>query len=160
MSQKNFARGIFWMILASSSFAIMAAAAKYCGRRLPVPEIILVRSLLSSIFIAFLIFKTKISWRARGDPLPRPTCREQRLAAWVGKNPTILASRGAVGFVALTLYFWAVSRLDLGTAVMLNYTSPMDRFSNWLMSATFDQACSARIHQAAESVLKLLSATG
>jgi len=125
MSQKNFARGIFWMILASSSFAIMAAAAKYCGRRLPVPEIILVRSLLSSIFIAFLIFKTKISWRARGDPLPRPTCREQRLAAWVGKNPTILASRGAVGFVALTLYFWAVSRLDLGTAVMLNYTSPI-----------------------------------
>jgi len=45
--------------------------------------------------------------------------------SWIGKNPGILASRGLIGFTALSLYFWTVTKLDLGTAVMLNYTSPI-----------------------------------
>lgn len=105
MSHKHYPQGIAWMCFASLLFALMAAAAKYCGQRLPIAETILVRSILGSIVIAFLIFKTK--------------------TPWIGKNPGILASRGLIGFTALSLYFWTVSKLDLGTAVMLNYTSPI-----------------------------------
>ncbi len=105
MSHKHYSRGIAWMCLASFLFAIMAAAAKYCGQRLPVAQIILVRSLAGSAVIAFLILKNKTSW--------------------IGKDPGILASRGLIGFTALSLYFWTVTKLDLGTAVMLNYTSPI-----------------------------------
>ena len=93
------------MCAASFLFAVMAAAVKFCGKRIPVGETILVRSLVGSAVIAFLIHKKR--------------------APWVGKDPRILASRGLIGFTALTLYFWAVSKLDLGTAVMLNYTSPI-----------------------------------
>ena len=93
------------MCAASFIFAVMVAAAKYCGQRLPVAQIILVRSLIGSGVMAFLIFKTKTSW--------------------IGKNPGTLASRGVIGFTALSLYFWTVTKLDLGTAVMLNYTSPI-----------------------------------
>jgi len=105
MSAKHLKSGILWMALACLSFAVMAAAAKFCGKRIPVAEIILVRSFISSVVIGFLLLKTK--------------------GSFIGKNPPILASRGAIGFLALTLYFWAVSKLDLGTAVMLNYTSPI-----------------------------------
>lgn len=105
MSHKYYSRGIWWMCSASFLFAVMAAAAKFCGTRIPVGETILVRSLIGSIVIAFLIHR-------RGAP-------------WIGKNPLILASRGLIGFTALSLYFWTVSKLDLGTAVMLNYTSPI-----------------------------------
>lgn len=98
-------RGILWMCAASFVFALMAAAAKYCGERLPVAEIILVRSIAGSAVIALLIAR--------------------RRAPWIGKNPLLLASRGVIGFTALALYFWAVTQLDLGTAAMLNYTSPI-----------------------------------
>jgi drug/metabolite transporter (DMT)-like permease len=33
--------------------------------------------------------------------------------------------RGIVGFIALFFYFWALPQIDLGTAVMLNYTAPI-----------------------------------
>lgn len=105
MSHKHTSQGIAWMCFASLLFALMAAAAKYCGQRLPAAQTILVRSVVGSIVIACFIFKTK--------------------TPWIGKNPGILASRGLIGFTALSLYFWTVSKLDLGTAVMLNYTSPI-----------------------------------
>lgn len=105
MSHKHYSQGIAWMCFASLLFAVMAAAAKYCGTRLPASEIILVRSVAGSAVIAFLIHREKVSW--------------------IGKNPGVLASRGLIGFTALSLYFWTVSKIDLGTAVMLNYTSPI-----------------------------------
>jgi drug/metabolite transporter (DMT)-like permease len=33
--------------------------------------------------------------------------------------------RGITGFLALALYFFAISKIPLATAVMLNYTSPL-----------------------------------
>lgn len=36
-----------------------------------------------------------------------------------------LAARGLFGFGALVLHFYTITRLDLGLAIMLNYTSPI-----------------------------------
>ncbi|MBI4353377.1 MAG: DMT family transporter [Candidatus Omnitrophica bacterium] len=98
-------QGILLMLGASLSFAAMAAATKLVSKRLPASEIVFVRSLIASFIVAYLVSKTRSSW--------------------VGKEPKILAARGVVGFTAMILYFWCLSQLDLGTAVMLNYTSPL-----------------------------------
>jgi len=44
---------------------------------------------------------------------------------WIGKNPKIMVLRGIFGFAALSMHFYAISKLNLGIAVMLNYTAPI-----------------------------------
>ncbi len=93
------------MLAASFCFAVMAAAAKSISPSLSAAQIVFVRSLAGSLVLALLMIKTKVSF--------------------IGREPKILAARGVVGFTALILYFWTISKIDLGTAVMLNYTAPI-----------------------------------
>ncbi len=106
MTKQNNARGILLMLWASLAFAVMAAATKWLGGGLPASEVVFVRSVLSSILLFAIL-----AIRKNKDG--------------IGKKPLILASRGVIGFVALTLYFWCIPRIHLGTAVMLNYTAPI-----------------------------------
>ena len=101
----NAADGILLMLGASLAFSLMVAATKFISKTLSVGEIIFVRSFFGLIAIAFLIHKGRVSW--------------------IGKEPKILIARGIVGFISLALYFWCISQIDLGTAVMLNYTGPI-----------------------------------
>lgn len=96
------------MISASASFALMAGAIKSVSGSVSVTEIVFVRSVLGLLFIAGLVAKTRSSW--------------------IGREPRLLVARGAVGFIAMILYFWTLSQIDLGTAMMLNYTSPLFAF--------------------------------
>lgn len=43
----------------------------------------------------------------------------------LGKRRKVLALRGFTGFIALCFYFYAISKLPLATAVVLNYTAPI-----------------------------------
>lgn len=104
-SPDNVLKGIFWMLAANGCFAIMAASTKMASGRLSAAEIIFVRSAASSVVLALWIARSGLSW--------------------TGKNPAILSLRGIIGFVALFLYFWCLPKIDLGTAVMLNYTAPI-----------------------------------
>ena len=97
--------GIFLMLCADLVFALMAAATKFTGARLPASEIVVVRSVLSCITLYFVLRTNKISLEA--------------------KEPGLLWARGVVGYIALQSYFWALPQLTLGTAVMLNYTAPI-----------------------------------
>ncbi|MGH7197641.1 MAG: DMT family transporter [Candidatus Omnitrophota bacterium] len=108
MTPNHNARGIFLMAGASLSFALMASAIKSVSRSFSAPEIVFIRSALGLIFIAGLMAKTR--------------------APWIGREPRFLVARGVVGFTAMVLYFWAISQIDLGTAMMLNYTSPIFAF--------------------------------
>ena len=45
--------------------------------------------------------------------------------SWTGKNIKILILRGVFGFAALSMHFYAISKLNLGMAVLLNYTAPI-----------------------------------
>ncbi len=93
------------MILASIAFGVMATFAKAASRSLPSPEIVFARSLFGSIAMFILIWKDHISLK--------------------GSNPKILVLRGVFGFLALAMNFYAISKLSLGTAVILNYTAPI-----------------------------------
>jgi drug/metabolite transporter (DMT)-like permease len=96
------------MISASASFALMAGAIKSLSGRLSAAEIVFVRSLLGLFLVAPLVAKAR--------------------ASWTGREPRFLVARGVVGFLAMILYFWTISQIDLGTAMMLNYTSPIFAF--------------------------------
>lgn len=94
-----------WMVFAAALFAVMGACVKLAAQYYSVAEIVFYRS----AFGAALLF---VFVRASGASL-RTTV------------PWLHASRGAVGTLALALWFFATSLLPLGTAMTLNYTSPL-----------------------------------
>ncbi|MDB5096604.1 MAG: Permease of the drug/metabolite transporter superfamily [Cyanobacteria bacterium RYN_339] len=57
-------------------------------------------------------------------------------------RPCVLVWRGVLGWGALTTYFLAISRLPLGDAVLLNYTSPF--FTALLAAAMLGEQLTAR----------------
>lgn len=93
------------MMKASVCFSIMAMCVKWASSGLPSFEIVFFRSLLGTLMILPLLIAKKVSF--------------------VGKAHGILLLRGTSGFVALTLFFYTLTKLPLGTAVILNYTSPI-----------------------------------
>jgi S-adenosylmethionine uptake transporter len=92
-----------WMILASFLFACMGVCVKLAAATHSAVEITFYRSFISLLLMYALV-------RLRGVPLRTPHLRWQ-------------VTRGAVGFVALLAYFYAITLLPLATAVTLNYTS-------------------------------------
>ena len=93
------------MIQASFAFSLMALCVKFASHSLPSLEIVFFRSLIGSFMIFGLILRKRVS------PF--------------GKEHKLLVLRGISGFAALSLHFYTISRLPLGTAVMLNYTGPV-----------------------------------
>lgn len=93
------------MLVASVLFSLMGACVKYAGRHYGVTEILFYRSLIGvACLFAFV--------RWRGMPLATPLAR---MHLW----------RGVVGTAAVFLWFYATTVLPLGTALTLNYTSPL-----------------------------------
>ena len=92
-----------WMIAASFLFACMGVCVKLAAATHSAVEITFYRSFISLILMFGLV-------RLNGVPLKTPHWRWQ-------------VTRGAVGFVALFAYFYAITLLPLATAVTLNYTS-------------------------------------
>ena len=103
--QDQTAPSIAKMILAAISFAVMATFVKLASDTVSSIEVVFFRSILGSLMIGAMIWKEGNSW--------------------IGRNPKILVLRGVFGFLALSLHFYAIAKLDLGTAVMLNYTAPI-----------------------------------
>ncbi len=99
------AKSVFAMVCAAISFGVMATFVKLACQSIPSLEVVFVRSVLGSIMIGAMIWKER--------------------ASWIGKNPKIMVLRGIFGFLALSMHFYAISKLNLGIAVMLNYTAPI-----------------------------------
>jgi len=93
------------MVLAALSFSVMVTFVKASTENLSSMEVVFVRSILGTLAIGFLIWKKRVSW--------------------FGNNPKIMVLRGVFGFGALALHFYAISKLNLATAVILNYTAPI-----------------------------------
>lgn len=93
------------MISAAVSFSIMVIFVKAACQSLPSMEVVFIRSLSGTLAIAFLIWEKRISW--------------------FGNNQKIMILRGVFGFGALAMHFYAISELNLATAVILNYTAPI-----------------------------------
>ena len=94
-----------WMLAAGGLFACMSVFVKLGAAHFSSTELVFYRSLVGLAVIYAII---------RHQRLPLAT-KYWKMHLW----------RGLSGFVSLTLYFYAISRLPLATAVTLNYTSPL-----------------------------------
>ncbi|WP_288841639.1 DMT family transporter [uncultured Deefgea sp.] len=99
--------GSFWMILASLSFAAMGVFVKLGSVHFSTAELVFYRCAAGLIFIALMI-------------LPQGKTLKVSYLAF-----KMHLSRSLAGFIALMLYFYAISQLTLPMAVTLNYTSPL-----------------------------------
>jgi drug/metabolite transporter (DMT)-like permease len=93
------------MVAAAFFFSLMSLFVKLAGRRLPVSEIVLFRSLVMVVISAVLV------WRAGIHP-------------W-GVRKRLLVLRGVVGFCALFGFFFAVTRLPLADVTVIHFTNPV-----------------------------------
>jgi drug/metabolite transporter (DMT)-like permease len=98
-------RGFLFMAQSALAFAAMGAMAKAAGQRIPVGEIVLARGLVS------LLLCLATLRRAGVDP-------------W-GHNRLRLFGRGVIGALGLACVFYAVTRLPLAEATLIQYLHPV-----------------------------------
>lgn len=97
------------MIIAGVLFGIMGALVKLASERFSSTELVFYRSIFG-----LLVIWAVIAWRTRHP-----------FAALATAHPGAHLWRGLSGFAALVLFFYAISRLPLATAITLNYTAPL-----------------------------------
>lgn len=106
--------GIRAMVLGAFFFSLMSLFVKLAGARIPTPQIVLVRGVLS-LTLAYAMLR-----RARVDN-------------W-GHRKGLLVLRGLVGFTALSCFYFALVRLPLADATVIQYTSPVwTAWFSWLV---------------------------
>lgn len=93
------------MAASALAFSLMNLFVKLAGAHVPTMEIVFARSLVMTAATAVLV-------RREGYALG-------------GRNRPLLAVRGVVGVAALSLFYFAVTRLPLGDATALFYVTPL-----------------------------------
>jgi drug/metabolite transporter (DMT)-like permease len=95
------------LLLASAmlSFAVMSALVKISGEALPFTEIVFFRSVIGVLVILIWV-------------------RRKRLPL-MGRRPGLLFLRGMAGTAALFLFFFAITRISVANAMVLNQTTPV-----------------------------------
>lgn len=97
------------MLVAAALFALMGVLVKHLSVQFSSAELVFYRSVfgLAAIWITIAVAQRRLF-----SPLATPHARAH---VW----------RGLSGFTALVLFFYAIARLPLATAVTLNYTAPL-----------------------------------
>ena len=98
--------GVLWMALSALAFSVMTLLARTLAGRIPGEEIILVRTVITLVVTLAML-------RAAG------------VSPVLGRHRLLLLLRGAAGFVALDCLFYAVARLPLAEATVLQYLNPV-----------------------------------
>lgn len=99
------AMNALWMLVAALLFSLMGVGVKLAGQHYSVAEIVFYRSLIGAIALFAMT-------RWRGLSVATPLAARH---LW----------RSLTGTCALALFFYSVTVLPLGTAMTLNYTSPL-----------------------------------
>ena len=102
---KLYLSGIQLMSQSAVCFSIMALCVKYASASISPFEIVFFRSFFGMLMVLPIIARKKIS-------------------LW-GEKRFELTTRGLCGFGALLLHFYTIAKLELGMAIMLNYTAPI-----------------------------------
>lgn len=98
-----------WMLVAAALFALMSVLVKHASATFSPAELVFYRSAFGLLAIWGVI---AVGQRRLWAPLATPHLKAH---FW----------RGLSGFTALVLFFYALARLPLATAVTLNYTAPL-----------------------------------
>ena len=102
------------LIACALAFSLMTVCVKHLGGRLPVAEVVLVRSLISIAITMAMLRRLKVS-------------------PW-GEQRGLLLIRGGLGTAALLCFFEALARLPLAAATLLQYTYPtLTALAAWLL---------------------------
>ncbi len=102
--QRKEIQGARALVLSSLSFSLMTVCVKKLGGRIPVSEIVLVRSLVSIALTGTAMLHGRV------NPY--------------GSNLPLLLLRGICGSIALLCFFEAITALPLASATVLQYTYP------------------------------------
>jgi len=102
---KLYLSGIQLMAQSALCFSAMALCVKYASASISPFQIVFFRSFFGMLMVLPVLWQKKLSF-------------------W-GEERFKLTVRGLSGFAALVLHFYTISKLDLGMAIMLNYTAPI-----------------------------------
>jgi drug/metabolite transporter (DMT)-like permease len=97
-------KAVIYMLTSVLGFALMNLTVKYLDR-LPATELVLFRSIVSLSLSLFFLRRKKIS-------------------PW-GNQKIYLVARGIFGVAALSMFFYTLQKLPIGSAVTLQYLSPI-----------------------------------
>lgn len=108
-------RGVTFMLISVIGFALMNLVVKFLGNRIPAPELVFFRSVVSLGLSLWYITRRKL------NPL--------------GNNRKWLVLRGVFGVTALTSFFYTLQHLPLSAAIVIQYLSPIFTalFATWLL---------------------------
>lgn len=98
-----------WMLVAAALFALMSVLVKHASTTFSPAELVFYRSAFGLAAIWGVIAVT----------------HRRLLASLASPHAKAHFLRGLSGFTALVLFFYALARLPLATAVTLNYTAPL-----------------------------------
>ncbi|MEY3910180.1 MAG: hypothetical protein RIT47_883 [Pseudomonadota bacterium] len=101
----NQKKGMLWIIVATFFFSVMGSFVKLGATHFSSLELVFYRSFISLLFLLIYIV---ISHKE----IKTLHFRKQ-------------INRGIVGFLSLAFFFYAIAHLNLGSAMTLNYTSPI-----------------------------------
>ncbi len=101
----NQKKGMLWIIIATFFFSLMGSFVKLGAANFSSIELVFYRSFISLLFLLTYIVMSQ-------KKLKTPYLKKQ-------------ISRGIVGFLSLAFFFYAIVNLNLGSAMTLNYTSPI-----------------------------------
>jgi len=104
-SMTNQKKGMLWIIVATFFFSLMGSFVKLGATHFSSLELVFYRSFISLLFLLIYIVISQ-------KEIKTPHLRKQ-------------IDRGVVGFLSLAFFFYAISHLNLGSAMTLNYTSPI-----------------------------------
>ena len=97
-------KGVIYMIISVVGFALMNLVVKFLPT-IPATELVLFRSIVSLTLSLAMI-------------------RQKKLKPF-GNNKKWLLIRGIFGVIALTLFFYTLQRLPIGSAITIQYLSPI-----------------------------------
>jgi drug/metabolite transporter (DMT)-like permease len=97
--------GVLYMAASALFFSLMSVLVKVAGARLPAPEIVVARVVVTLILSYVMV-------------------RSAGLSPW-GTRRRALALRGLLGFSALSCYYWTLTRLPLAEATTIHHMAPL-----------------------------------
>ncbi len=97
--------GLRYMVVAAFFFSLMGLLVKLAGQRLPSAEMVLARSVVALVLSYGML-------------------RRAHVAPW-GHRKGLLVFRGLAGFLGLLCIFYALTKLPLADATVLQYTNPV-----------------------------------
>lgn len=100
-----FSPGLRFMVASAAAFSVMTVLVRIAGEGLPVMEVVLGRCAVTLMLSVWMI-------RRRGVP------------KW-GHDRGVLVLRGVLGFIALSCFYFAITRLPLAEVTLIHYSNPV-----------------------------------